>query len=330
MDNRRPTLTDNSPRPANRTNNFRNEGDRSYDNRRFQPRDNNRFQPRDNRYQNRDDRGPQNRDDRNMNHDNRPRGGGDGRYQGGGENRFQGSGDNRFQGRDNRNQPRGDGKFQPRNNNKFQPRGRFAPKGRGFKPWEQDRRPRIVSEMQVTDGKHRGKYLQFAATEKVRPTARRIREVMFRILYRRIRAGRFLDLCAGVGTVGIEAISRGAIIGTFVERSGKMCGLIKKNLASCGIKDGHGEIHEIEAVPFLKRMGKRRRFWDVVFFDPPYDSNYEEVLAYLNRGVAIRPHGGVLVIEHHVEMFFPEDIGVLKRWRVVTQGETTLSFYERP
>lgn len=182
--------------------------------------------------------------------------------------------------------------------------------------------------MQVTDGKHRGKYLTSAKTDKVRPTARRIREVMFRILYRRIRAGRFLDLCAGAGTVGIEAISRGALLGTFVERSGKMCDFIKKNLTACGIKEGHGEIHHIEAVPFLKKMGKRRRFWDVVYFDPPYDSNYDEVLAYFSRGVAIKPKG-VLVVEHPTEMFFPENFGVMHRWRVVTQGETSLSFYER-
>lgn len=182
--------------------------------------------------------------------------------------------------------------------------------------------------MQVTDGKHRGKYLQSTASDKVRPTARRIRETMFRILFRRIRAGRFLDLCAGAGTVGIEAISRGALIGTFVERSAKMCGFIKKNLEACGIKEGHGEICEIEAVPFLKKMEKRRRCWDVVYFDPPYDSNYDEVLAYFGRGAAIRT-GGILVIEHHVEMFFPENFGVMKRWRVLTQGETSLSFYEK-
>jgi len=311
MENRRPTTTNNSPRPLNGTNNFRNEGDRPGGARRFEPRDN-RFQPRNDRFQSRDDRPPRS------------------------------SGDDRFQSRDNRNQPRDersppregsrfqprDNKFQPRDNSNA-PRGRFAPKGKSLKPWEREQQEiRIVSDMQVTDGKHRGKYLQSTASEKIRPTARRIREVMFRILFRRIRAGRFLDLCAGSGTVGIEAISRGALIGTFVERSAKMCGFIKKNLAACDIKEGHGEIHEIEVVPFLKRMAKRRRLWDVVYFDPPYDSNYDEVLDYFSRGTAIRP-GGVLIIEHHVEMFFPEDFGTMKRWRVVTEGDTSLSFYER-
>jgi 16S rRNA (guanine966-N2)-methyltransferase len=268
MENRRPTSTSNTPRPLNRTNNFRKEGDnfrkegdRPFGARRFQPRDN-RFPPRNDGFQSRDDR---------------QRGSGDNRLQGGRDDRNQRGGDGKFQPRD--------GKFQPRNE-RFQPRGRVAPKGKSFKPWEQENRPRIVSDMQVTDGKHRGKYLQSTTSEKVRPTARRIREVMFRILYRRIRAGRFLDLCAGAGTVGIEAISRGALIGTFVERSAKMCGYIKKNLETCGIKEGHGEICEMEVVPFLKKMEKRRRLWDVVYFDPPYDSNYDEVLAFSLAGVA--------------------------------------------
>lgn len=182
--------------------------------------------------------------------------------------------------------------------------------------------------MQVTDGKHRGKYLTSTASPKGRPTARRIREVAFKILYRRIRAKRFLDLCAGCGTVGIEAISRGAIISTFVERSAKMCTYLKKNLASCGIKEGHGEVVEMEAGPFLKKMWKRRRFWDVVYFDSPGNAGHDEVLKYFSRGATINP-GGVLVIEHHSETFFPEKIGILKRFRVVVQGEATLSFYER-
>jgi 16S rRNA (guanine(966)-N(2))-methyltransferase RsmD len=218
-------------------------------------------------------------------------------------------------------------KFQPRGG-KFQAKGRFAPRNETSKPWERDDRPRVVSEMQITDGKHRGKYLQSTASPNVRPTARRIREVMFRILFRRIRAGRFLDLCAGSGMVGIEAISRGALIATFVERSAKMCSFIKKNLESCEIKEGHGEVFEMEAVPFLKKMTKRRRQWDVVYFDPPYDSNYDEVLNYFSTGAAIKPKG-TLVIEHHAEMFFPETFGVMHRWRVLIQGETALSFYER-
>ncbi len=232
----------------------------------------------------------------------------------------------KFQKKDGRFTKR-EGGFQSRNK-KYNPKKRFDKRGKGVPPWKNPNLPKIVSDMQITDGKHRGKYLKSIDSPKVKPTARRLREVFFRILFRRVRAGRFLDLCAGSGTVGLEAISRGALLATFVERKARMCSFIKKNMESLEIKEGHGEIVEMEAVSFLKKMQKRKRFWDVVYFDPPYDTDYDEVLKYFERGVAIKP-GGILVIEHHAEMFFPERIGVMKRWRVIVQGESAMSFYDR-
>lgn len=329
MENRRhtgtpPATTYNQNRP------YRKQEDRNYGERKFQPRNdtrndsrfqsrdnnnnntNSRFQPRDERFRSKDERFPprENRFRSNTTTNDRERSNDRDRERSG--DRFQRRDDNRFQGR----------------NDRFPPRKPFIPRGKPTEPWKQFDKPKVYDEMQVTDGKHRGKFLTSTASPKVRPTARRIREVMFRLIFRRVRAGRFLDLCAGSGAVGIEAISRGALISTFVERSGKMCSFIKKNLEACGIKEGHGEVCELEVVPFLKKMQKRRRFWDVVYYDPPYDTNYDEVLDFLKRGVAIKP-GGLLLIEHHAEMFFPERIGVLKRWRVITQGDTALSFYER-
>lgn len=366
MDNRRPTGTGSPEKTFSRQSNggggyYKKTGDRPYNQQRpFQPREN-RFQSsRDDRYQQQEPR----RDDRYGSREdtnNKPYSRDNGRFQprdnrfqpragggstGGGERgeRFQPR-ESRFQSRENNN---GGGRFQRRDdqrgeprNDRFQPRRNFVPRGgaapgaptagigaKPLPPWKRIERPRIYDEMQVTDGKHIGKFLKSTQSPRVRPTARRVREAMFRLIFRRVRAGRFLDLCAGAGTVGVEAISRGALICTFVERSAKMCAFIKKNLEACGIKEGHGEVFEIEAVPFLKQMSKRRRFWDVVFYDPPYDTNYDEVLSYLSRGVCIKPHG-TLVIEHHAEMFFPERLGVLKRWRVLVLGETALSFYER-
>jgi 16S rRNA (guanine(966)-N(2))-methyltransferase RsmD len=156
-----------------------------------------------------------------------------------------------------------------------------------------------------------------------------VRQALFKALGRKVRGKRFLDLCAGAGTVGIEAISRGALLCSFVERSAKMCSFIKKNMEACGIKEGHGEVFQIEAIPFLKKMKKRRRYWDIVYFNPPYDANYDEVLEYFKQGAAVCPKNGTLVIEHPAEMFFEENLGVLKRVNVLTIGETGLSFYER-
>jgi 16S rRNA G966 N2-methylase RsmD len=81
-------------------------------------------------------------------------------------------------------------------------------------------------------------------------------------------------------------------------------------------------------VPFLKRANKKKRHWDVVYFDPPYDENYEEVLELLGKGFALSKKGCV-VVEHHSEMFFPEKIGCLNRFKVIVNGETALTFFER-
>ena len=300
MDNRQggaPPPSNRAPKPFGENRTVKSGSEKPFGAKRYEPREDNRFQPR-------------------------------------GENRFQNR-DEKFQSGTNQNQER---KFQPPNerfqpkDGRFQPRESSAPRGKSFKPkWERDEQrplPRIVSEMQITDGKHRGIYLQSTASAKVRPTARRVREVMFRILHRRVRAGRFLDLCAGSGMVGLEAISRGAMLATFVERSAKMCSVIRKNMEACGVKTGHGEVLQAEAAPFLKQMEKRRRSWDVVYYDPPYDATYDEILDFFARGAALKTRG-VLVVEHHAEMFFPEIFGAMKRWRVLVQGETALSFYEK-
>lgn len=338
MENRRPP-GNNPDKPSNRGGYYKKTGEGSYTQRTSQPR-NDRYQSRgefssrDERYPPRDGRNPPPRNDRYQSRDDRyqPRdgAGSGGRFQPR-DNNFQsrdgGGSGGRFQSRDNRYPPRRDDRSDNRSGG-YAPRRNFVPRGKPLPPWKRVEKPRIYDEMQITDGKHMGKFMKTTASPSVRPTARRVREALFKNIFRRVRAGRFLDLCAGGGTVGLEAISRGALICSFVERSAKMCSMIKKNLESIGIKQGHGEVFREEAVPFLKKAAKRRRFWDVVFFDPPYDANYDEVLSYLNRGVGIRP-GGMLVIEHHAEMFFPERLGVLTRSKVIIVGETSLSLYER-
>ncbi len=225
-------------------------------------------------------------------------------------------------------------KFQKHNegfhskNKRFQSKSDFTARGKIEKSWENKVKPQIVSDLQITDGKHIGKYLHVSTSPKMHQTARHLRESMFKILFKKVKGARFLDLCAGVGTIGIEAISRGAVLSTFVERSAKMCSVIEKNLEIFEIKEGHGEVFKMEAVPFLKQMGKRRRRWDVVYFDPSFGADFEEVLKYFERGIGVE-RLGVLIIEHHTEMFFPENLGVMKRWRVIIQDENSLSFYEK-
>lgn len=128
--------------------------------------------------------------------------------------------------------------------------------------------------------------------------------------------------------MGIEAISRGAMLSTFVERSARCCNFIRKNLETFGIKNGHGELFEMEILPFLKISARRRRFWDLVYLDLPHCDERTEILERLSRGAALSP-GGLLLIEHASDIPHPENLNQLKRWRTVDQGETIVSIYER-
>lgn len=186
----------------------------------------------------------------------------------------------------------------------------------------------ITSDAQITDGKFRGKTLQNSSSPNTIPTPRKLRELAFKLISRRIKAARVLDLGAGAGTIGIEAISRGAMLATFVERSARMCTFIRKNLVEMGVKDGHGEVIEMEALPFLTRSTRRKRAWDIVYFDLPNGDEHAAILKHLSRGASIRP-GGLLLIEHATEVSFPDAILNLKRWRTIDQPERIVSIYER-
>jgi len=188
-------------------------------------------------------------------------------------------------------------------------------------------KPRIVSDKQITEGKFMGKKIETLDLPKFKTTSRRLREVFFRILGKKVRGRRFLDLRCGVGTLGIEALSRGAGLATFVDRSARMISITRKNLETFEIKVGHTETLEIEAMPFLKRTEKEKRKWDVVFVGISEMDDSEEMLSFLKRGVAVTK-GSAVVIEHASALALPERTGRLRRRKIVVQGDVTMTFYE--
>src|SRR6185436_4351978 len=102
--------------------------------------------------------------------------------------------------------------------------------------------------MRIIAGKYRGRRLKSPPDSRTRPTSDRLRETLFNVLASRIQGARFLDLCAGTGAVGIEALSRGAEHVTFVDQSRKMCGLIEANLNALKIDDDEIEVVAAEAL----------------------------------------------------------------------------------
>ena len=183
--------------------------------------------------------------------------------------------------------------------------------------------------MRVIAGNYRGRTLRSPPSMQVRPTSDRLRETLFNILAPRIEGTRFLDLCAGSGAVGIEALSRGAAHVTFVDRSRKMCGLIEANLDLCGVPEDETEVVMSEAAEFLRRAATRgEQKWDIAFFDPPYATDYLPGLSAFGTGTLLN-EDGLLVVEHHHKNELKDAVGDIRRWRILKQGDSALSFYER-
>jgi 16S rRNA (guanine(966)-N(2))-methyltransferase RsmD len=183
--------------------------------------------------------------------------------------------------------------------------------------------------MRVISGLYRGRVLKSPPDRKTRPTSDRLRETIFNILTPIItEETRFLDLCAGTGAIGIEAISRGVGFVTFVDRSRRACALIEENLDLLNIPEEETEVINLEAQTFTGR--EHEKGWDIIFFDPPYDSDYAMLLFdFRQPGENLMRDGGRLIVEHHSKNTLPDSLGDLRRWRILKQGETCLSFYER-
>lgn len=167
----------------------------------------------------------------------------------------------------------------------------------------------------------------------MRPTSDRLRETLFNVIAPRIAEARFLDLCAGSGAVGTEAISRGATHATFVDNSRLMCTLIKANLELCRVERSESEVIEAEARDYLRRFVSKQpdsgKPWDLIFYDPPYVSDYSPILDFFGaHSASVLTEHGLLIVEHDRKNELPEEITGLRRSRVLKQGDSALSFYE--
>ncbi|HSL53898.1 MAG TPA: 16S rRNA (guanine(966)-N(2))-methyltransferase RsmD [Pyrinomonadaceae bacterium] len=172
--------------------------------------------------------------------------------------------------------------------------------------------------MRIIAGAYKGRNLKSPPSLNVRPTSDRLRETLFNVIAPRIEDARFLDLCAGSGAVGIEALSRGASHVTFVDRSRRMCKLIEANVELCRIPEEQWDIYCSEANEFLRQSKDER--WDIVYFDPPYKEDYLKTLQLLSNN-------DLVIAEHHHKTNLPESVGDLQRTRILKQGDSALSFF---
>ena len=186
--------------------------------------------------------------------------------------------------------------------------------------------------MRVIAGKYRSRPLQSLRGLDLRPTADRLRETLFDVL----TAGKpaalegtvWIDLFAGTGAVGIEALSRGAGMVHFVEVSARNVELIEKNLQSLKIETGFQILNQ-DAGRAIHRLSAEDVLADFVFLDPPYrlEEAYRQSLEALAASRLLKA-ASLVIAEHHKKFDSPAEIGSLKRYRLLQQGDAALSFYQ--
>jgi len=176
--------------------------------------------------------------------------------------------------------------------------------------------------MRVIAGALKGRALQAPEWEGLRPTSDRLRETLFNILAPRIDGSRFLDVCAGTGAVGIEALSRGAAWVTFVEEDRRAVALIEANLRHCKVPDGYTiERRNALARPAVLTGGP----FDIVFLDPPYAQRSLE--PWLHVAASHLAPGGLVIVEHASRLDAPPSVDALAATRRLRQGDSALTFY---
>jgi 16S rRNA (guanine966-N2)-methyltransferase len=183
--------------------------------------------------------------------------------------------------------------------------------------------------MRVIAGRFRRRTLKALPGLDTRPTYDRLKETLFNVLAPTgdLEGAVFIDLFAGTGSIGIEAMSRGAVQVYFVESSRKATRIIRENLAALPITEGY-EILEKPAQAALHELSLRQVRCRFCFLDPPYkmEGAYETVLHLLAASELLSENG--VVIAEHDKRFDPgEGIGRLRRYRRLQQGESSLSFY---
>jgi 16S rRNA (guanine(966)-N(2))-methyltransferase RsmD len=184
--------------------------------------------------------------------------------------------------------------------------------------------------MRVIAGTLRSRQLHAPRGTATRPTSDRLRETLFNILQPRIEGARFVDLYAGTGAVGIEALSRGAAHVWFSENAAPALAALRENLKSLKLTKNH-TIEDRGTGAILQQLTKLPTTIDIVYIDPPYEAEaeYESTLSFLGsaRGRATLAPNAIVIAEHSSKSKLPARYGALEHYRLLKQGDAALSFY---
>jgi len=180
--------------------------------------------------------------------------------------------------------------------------------------------------MRIISGQKKGMRLKVRG--RARPTGGKVRAAVFNILVHDLSGVRVLDLFAGTGAMGMEALSRGAELAVMVDSSRDSARAIRDNLESLGLSE-RARVMEKKAGPALKLLEAEGESFGLVFMDPPYGGNEAGRTLRLLSGLSLLEPEAVVVVEHHPGAGLSETYGDLSRTDLRTYGGTAVSFYER-
>ncbi|MFZ5814260.1 MAG: 16S rRNA (guanine(966)-N(2))-methyltransferase RsmD [Bacillota bacterium] len=189
--------------------------------------------------------------------------------------------------------------------------------------WEEEQR---VRAMRVITGTAKGKPLKTVKGRDIRPTSDRVKESLFNVMAGRVPEADFLDLFAGSGAVGIEALSRGARSCVFVELMTPHLKVVEENLNATGLRE-RAELIRRDARAAVADLARRGRRFDLIFVDPPYGQELVPASLALIDSHGLLAEDGWVICEHHKKDPVPESAGGLTKFRELVFGETVLSIY---
>ncbi len=183
------------------------------------------------------------------------------------------------------------------------------------------------NEMRVVAGISKGRALKAVPGQTTRPTTDKVKEAIFNIIGPFFDGGLGLDLYAGSGGLGIEALSRGMEKMIFVDQNQKAIEIVQLNLKNCRF-DHQAEVYRNEAKRALKAVAKRELKFDVIFLDPPYaKQRLEEDITFIAQNNLLT-NNGIIVIEYAASTRIEQTIEYLSCARIEQYGDTAISIYK--
>ncbi len=181
--------------------------------------------------------------------------------------------------------------------------------------------------LRVISGIAKGHKLKTIKGISTRPTTDRVKESLFNIISGMIPGAEVLDIFAGTGSIGIEALSRGADFAVFVDKSSECTRVIKENLVHTKLMDKASVITG-DIFIILNKISKNNKKFDIIFLDPPYKKNLVvETLKCIEKNAIIKPEG-IIIAEHGFDDGVPDEIGGFTRYRCQKYGITVISFFK--